>query len=272
MRLDRKRVVLTGASSGIGEALAEALAAKGSRLLLAARRLDRLENLATIIGLGVPALPPPQAFRCDVTDRDSVRQLCAAACERLGGIDVVINNAGISVYGETERAAVTDFDTVMAVNFFGPLYVMLEALPIMRRQGGGLIVNVASVAALHGVPYLGAYSASKAALVALTQSLRAELHGSGVRFLTVYPGYTRTPLFDHEKQLGGARRPTTGYAAARDVARAMVRAIEAGREELVLSSTGRALSLVRGILPRVVAQVMRRVAAQLRDPQQVRYA
>lgn len=268
MQLDRKRVIITGASSGIGEALAQTLAAKGSHLLLAARRLHHLANLATIIG---HRYPRPRVARCDVTDRESVCRLCATAVEQLGGIDVLINNAGISVYGETERATVADFETVMAVNFFGPLHATLEVLPLMRRQGGGLIVNIASVAAMHGVPYLAAYSASKAALAALGESLRAELYGSGVRVLTVYPGYTRTPLFDREKQLGGARRPATGYASPQDVARAIARAMERDREQLVLSSSGRALSLLRGVVPRVVEQVMRRIAAHLRV-KEVRYA
>lgn len=271
MRLDQRRIVLTGASSGIGEALAERLAAKGARLLLAARRLDRLERLALRLRRG-PGEPAPQVTGCDVTDAESIARLCATAVRQLGGIDVLINNAGISLYGRSERTTVADAEAVMAVNFFGPVRAMLEALPIMHRQGGGLIVNVASVAALHGVPYLAAYGASKAALAAFGQSLRAELHGSGIRLLTVFPGYTRTPLFEREKLLGGARRPSRGYASPRQVARAIVRAMEHERSELVLSSGGRALSMIRGIVPPVVEHVMRRIASHLRVKEQVHYA
>ncbi len=193
MRLEGKRVVITGASSGIGEVLALAAGARGARLLLAARRLGPLRFTAARIALASPELPPPVATGCDVSDRGSVQAMCATAREQLGGLDVLVNNAGISVYGLAEYGSVADFERVMAVNFYGPLYTMLEAIPPMRRQGDGLIVNVASVAALHGVPYLAAYSASKAALAGLAQSLRAELHESGIRLLTVYPGYTRTP-------------------------------------------------------------------------------
>ncbi len=269
MRLEGKRVLLTGASSGIGAALALALGARGTRLVLAARGRDRLQGTAAVVALRYPAVTPPIPAPCDVSDREGVRALCATAVEQLGGLDVLINNAGICVYGLAEYGCAADFERVMAVNFYGALYAILEAIPLMRRQGGGLIVNVASVAALHGVPYLAAYSASKAALAALAQSLRAELHQSGIRLLTVYPGYTRTPLFDHEKKLGGARRPRSGYAAPEDVARAIVRAIERDEGELVLSSSGRALSLLRGLVPGFVQRAMCVLASQLREKEQV---
>jgi NAD(P)-dependent dehydrogenase (short-subunit alcohol dehydrogenase family) len=201
---------------------------------------------------------------CDVTDREGVRSLCASVAGRLGGLDVLVNNAGICMYGPAEYGTAEDYQRVMTVNFFGALYATLEALPLMRRQGSGLIVNVSSVAGLHGVPYLAAYSASKAALAALGQSLRAELHGSGVRVLTVYPGYTRTPLFQHEKKLGGARRPRRGYADPRDVARSIVQAMEGDVQELVLSPEGRALSVLRGLVPALVQRAMRYLATHLR--------
>jgi len=272
MRLEGKRVVITGASSGIGAALALALGGRGARLLLAARGKRRLQGTAAVAALRHPGLMPPAVVPCDVTDRESVRSLCAAAVEQLGGLDVLVNNAGISVYGLAEYGSVADFERVMAVNFYGPLYATLAAIPLMRRQRSGLIVSVASVAALHGVPYLAAYSASKAALAALTQSLRAELHESGIRLLTVYPGYTRTPLFDHEKKLGGARRPRSGYAAPEDVARSIVRAIERDLEELVLSPPGRALALLRGLVPGLVQRAMRVLAIQLREKERVCHA
>lgn len=272
MRLEGKRVLLTGASSGIGAALAEALGARGTRLVLTAREKSRLQETAAVVALRHPALAPPIVAPCDVTDREAVRALCGTAVERLGGLDVLINNAGISVYGLAEYGSAADFERVMAVNFYGPLYATLATVPLMRRQGGGLIVNVASVAALHGVPYLAAYSASKAALAALTQSLRAELHESGIRLLTVYAGYTRTPLFDREKRLGGARRPRTGYAAPEDVAWAIARAIERDVDELVLSPSGRALSLLRGLVPGLVQWAMRVVAVQLRVKEEVSHA
>lgn len=271
-RLEGKRILITGASSGIGEALALALGKRGARLALAARGETGLRGTAAMVSLTRPDLPPPLVVPCDLADPVSVRSLFTTLVERLGGVDVVINNAGISIYGLMEYGSVADVERVMAVNFYGPLHAMLGAVPLMRRQGGGLIVNVSSVAGLHGVPYLAAYGASKAALSALAQSLRAELHGSGIRLLTVYPGYTRTPLFRHERMLGGARRPRRGYAEPAEVARAIVDAMEGNGDEVVLSSQGRALSVLRGLFPGLVQRAMRYVAVQLRVSERRSYA
>jgi len=258
MRIDGRRVLLTGASSGIGAALAAELAGRGARLVLAGRAVERLHAVAARLD------PVPPAVSGDVADPVSVRDLVTAARRHLGGIDVLINNAGRSVYGELERTPPAEVHALLAVNFFGPLYAMLEVLPEMRRRRDGLIVNVASVAALHGAPYLAAYAATKAALAVLGQSLRAELAAAGVGILTVYPGYTRTPLFARETRVGGARRPRSRYAPADRVARAIVRAIERDRRELVLSAEGTVLAVLRGIAPRLIDACMRRIAVALR--------
>ncbi len=258
MHIEGKGIVVTGASSGIGAALARALAGRGARLVLAARSEMRLRAVAA------PIEPAPLVVACDVTDPAAVRTLVRAARRHLGGIDALVNNAGRCVYGAAERTAPGDLQSLLAVNLCGPLYGMREVVPEMRRRGRGLVVNVASVAALHGVPYLAAYAASKAAIAALSQSWRAELAGTGVRFLTVYPGYTRTPLFTTEKKVGGARRPRRGYAPPEKVAWAILRAIERDRTELVLSLEGRALAALRGVVPSLVEKAMERIASALR--------
>lgn len=266
MRVADRQVVITGASSGIGAALAREVARRGGRLVLAARRRDRLDALVrSLRRAGAVAYP----VACDVTRRDQVRGLIEQARARLGRIDVLVNNAGISAYGATERTTIADFERLFAVNLLGPWHGMAEVIPVMRRQGGGVIVNVASVAALHGVPYLGAYAASKAALVALTQSLRAELAADGIRLLIAYPGYTETEIYARERRLGGARRPRGGYASADRVARAIVRGIERGRHELVLSGGGRALAALKRLAPPLADVVMRRVAVNLSEPVEV---
>ncbi|HWP37097.1 MAG TPA: SDR family oxidoreductase, partial [Gemmatimonadales bacterium] len=205
MRLDGARVVVTGASSGIGRAIAEAVADHGGRLLLAARRAGPLNDVAGEIAGRHPGIPRPAVIALDVADPESGAALWRGAHAAFGGLDVLINNAGISVYGDTLASSVEDFRRVLAVNVLGPVSAMLAAMPHMVRQESGVIVNVASVAALHGVPFLAAYAASKAALASVTQTLRGELAGSGVRLICVYPGYTRTPIFGKEKRLGGAR-------------------------------------------------------------------
>jgi short-subunit dehydrogenase len=265
VRVDGKRVVVTGASSGIGRALAFALAERGAVLTIAARRADRLEYVAQEVGERFPSSQAPVAVRCDVSNAADVSALIGGTVERLGGVDVLINNAGISVFGEEARTSVDDYRNLMAVNFFGAVHAMREVLPFMRRQESGLIVNVASVAALYGVPYLAAYCASKAALVVLSQSLRAELHGSGVRVMLAYPGYTESEIFEREKRVGGARRPPGRYAPAAEVAEAIARGIETDARDVYLTLRGRALNVLRGLSQPIVERAMRNIARDLAD-------
>jgi short-subunit dehydrogenase len=265
MHVKGTRAIVTGASSGIGRAIAASLAKRGAVVTLAARRGEVLAEVVAEIAGRFPDAPPVAAVRCDVSHPKEVAWLVGSVVERLGSVDLLVNNAGISVFGETERTSVDDFRDVMEVNFYGALHCMREALPFMLGQERGLIVNVATVAALHGAPYLAAYSASKAALVALSQSLRAELDGSGVRVMLVYPGYTETEIFEREKKVGGAHRPPGRYASAPDVAERIVRAIESGARDLILTPQGRALNVLRGAVPVVVDRAMRRIARELRN-------
>ncbi len=186
MHLNGKHVIVTGASSGIGRALAVELAQRGAVVTAAARRAERLEELAREVADRLPGAPPITPAACDVTDTGQVSWLVGSAVERQGPIDVLINNAGICVYGDVESTTAADFESVMSVNFLGCVRLMLEVLPFMKSRESGLIVNVASVAAFHGVPYLSTYCASKAALVAASQSIRAELDGSGVEVMIVW--------------------------------------------------------------------------------------
>jgi short-subunit dehydrogenase len=266
VRIDGKSVIITGASSGIGRGLATALARRGAVLTLGARDRGRLEEVVKEIAEGHPGARPAIAVPCDVSDAADVRNLVGGVVERLGGIDVLVNNAGISVFGEERGTSMDEYRSLMSVNFFGALHAMREALPFMRRRESGLIVNIASVAALHGVPYLAAYCASKAALVALSQSLRAELRGSGVRVTIVYPGYTATEIFEREKKVGGARRPAGPYASAERVGEAIARGIERNAGDLYLTLQGRALAVLRGLAPFVVERAMSDIARDLADP------
>jgi len=270
MRISGKRVIVTGASSGVGRALAVSLAGRGAVLTIAARRYDKLEEVSREIAAQFPDTPDPVAVRCDVTIAGDVSTLIGGAVERLGSVDMLINNAGISVYGETRLTRPEDFRRVMSVNFFGAVQCMLEVLPFMRRQDSGLIVNIASVAGLHGIPFLGAYSASKAALIATSQSLRTELADTGIRIMIVYPGYTDTEIFEREIMVGGGKRPPARYAPVNEVAEAIVHAIERGGRDLIMTRRGKLLSVLRGAAPAVVERVMRKMASELRDPDEPR--
>jgi short-subunit dehydrogenase len=263
------RVLITGASSGIGRETAMEFARKRAQLILAARRMDALRQVRKQINTVFPGVPDPLIVSCDVTDFKDVMRLVELSARRFKGIDVLVNNAGVGVYGDIGLTALSDFRAVMDVNFFGAVRCILEVLPYMKKAGRGLIVNVASVAAIHGVPFLGAYGASKAALVALSQSLRAELSGSGVSLMIVYPGYTQTEFFRKEKKVGRARRPRGPYSSPVKVAKAIVKAVQCQKRNLVLSLEGKTLSLFQGILPGLVERVMERIAFQLRDGQEV---
>lgn len=263
------RVLITGASSGIGKALAFALARKGAKLILVSRRLDSLRKAGLEILSAFPGVPELLVVRCDVTQREEVRRLVELSVHQFGGIDVLINNAGIGVYGNSEFTALEDFRSVMEVNFFGAVHCMQEVLPLMKKAGKGLIINVTSVVAKHGVPYLGAYGASKAALAVLSQSLRTELSASNVSIMIVYPGYTQTNFFKNEKKVGGARRPRGPYTSPNKVAAAIVKAVESEKRNLVLSKEGKALAFSQSFFPGLVERAMEKIAYKLRGRQEV---
>ncbi len=266
MRLEGKRTVITGASSGIGRSLALRVAENEGVPVLLARRPNELARVADEIRRRFPRGPEPLVAVCDIRDRVGVSRVLHSVYDRLGGIDILVNNAGISLYGLTSRTRPEDFGELLDVNLLGPLHATLEVLPWMLARGDGLIVNVASAAALYGVPYLGAYGASKAALATFGQSLRAELRGTGVRVMNVYPGYTRTEIFAREKRLGGARRPTGNYAPPERVASSIVRAMASGRVEVTLSLEGRGLACMSRFAPRLLDLILGRLASRLRVP------
>ncbi len=268
-RMKGSRVLITGASSGIGKAVAFEFARRGAKLTLASRRPDALKNVVKEIQSAYPDVPQPMTAQCDVTRQKDVKRMVKETVRRFGGIDVLINNAGTGVYGNVELTTLEDFRAVMEVNFFGAVQCMLEALPFLKQAEKGLVVNIASVAAKHGVPYLGAYGASKAALAVFSQSFRAELKESGVSLMVVYPSYTQTDFFKNEKKVGGARRPRGPFVSPRKVAKAIVRAAESGKKNLVLSLEGKALTFSQGIFPRLVERAMDRIAHKLREKQEV---
>ncbi|WP_031154398.1 SDR family oxidoreductase [Streptomyces erythrochromogenes] len=192
MRNEPKVVAITGASSGIGEATARRLAADGHRLLLGARRAERLEALCEEIG----AAGGTAAFRrLDVTDAGDVRGFVAAAGERYGRVDVVVNNAGVMPLSPLDALEVEEWDRMIDVNVRGVLYGIAAALPVMRAQGAGHIVNIASVGAYEVSPTAAVYCATKFAVRAISEGLRQE-SGGGVRVTLVSPGVTESELAD----------------------------------------------------------------------------
>jgi NAD(P)-dependent dehydrogenase (short-subunit alcohol dehydrogenase family) len=184
-----KVVLITGGSRGLGLVLARELAGEGARLAICARDPVELERARADIELrGAEVVVVP----CDVTDRAQVKELIEVVERHFGQIDVLVNNAGVIQVGPVEVMTLEDYEEAMRVHFWGPLYTTLAALPGMRRRGEGRIVNISSIGGKIGVPHLVPYSASKFALVGLSEGLRAELAKDGIVVTTVCPGLMRT--------------------------------------------------------------------------------
>jgi len=186
-----KAVLITGASSGIGEDAALGFARQGARVALLARRKDLLENLAERITRdGGRAF----AISCDVTNREEVNAATALAARAFNRIDILVNSAGLLISDPVEKMRREDLERMMNVNLYGAFNMIQAVLPIMRRQGAGSIINIASLAGRRGLSPLGAYCATKFAMVGLTEALRMELFGTGIRVSLVMPGVIDTPM------------------------------------------------------------------------------
>jgi NADP-dependent 3-hydroxy acid dehydrogenase YdfG len=189
--IDGKVVVITGASSGLGEATARHLVAQGARVVLGARRLDRLRALVEELRAGGGQAI---ALATDVTDKAQVRRLVDAAVEAFGRVDVLVNNAGLMPHSPLERLKVDDWDRMIDVNLKGVLYGIAAALPHMQRQKSGHIVNVSSVAGHKVSPNGAVYAATKHAVRALSEGLRQEVKPWNIRTTVISPGAVATEL------------------------------------------------------------------------------
>jgi NADP-dependent 3-hydroxy acid dehydrogenase YdfG len=187
-----KVIAITGASSGIGEATAQLLAARGAKVVLGARRIDRIEALAARI---TAAGGHATAIATDVRRRDDVAQLVARAGERFGGLDVLISNAGVAPISLLDELRVADWEDMIDVNLKGVLYGIAAALPVFRAQGRGHFVNVVSTSGLKIVPTQAVYAATKNAVRTISEGLRQEA-GDKLRVTVVSPGYVKTELAD----------------------------------------------------------------------------
>jgi len=195
--------VVTGASSGIGLAAAEALSAGGAQVALLARNTAALQDLAA-------RLPGSLPVTVDVTDFDQLRQAIAAVHQHYGRLDGLINNAGRSYGAPVESIDPDAFDQIFRLNVLAPIIAMQAVVPLMRAAGGGVIVNINSGTSFMTLPGYGVYSASKRALIGITQTARAELAGDGIVVSEVYPTLTAT---DFGKNRLGAGGDTVDYSA-----------------------------------------------------------
>lgn len=251
-----KTVLITGASAGIGRALALQLAAQGAQLALNGRDLQTLSATAQECrALDSQVLELP----ADVSREDSCRQLVASTVERFGGLDVLVNNAGMTLWARFDE--VSDFSTyarLMDVNYFSAVHLTAAALPHLR-QTRGLLVAVASVAGLTGVPERTGYAASKHAMIGFFESLRIELTGTGVDVTIVAPDFVITEL--HRRAPGPDGRPRatpprpTHGLTAEECARQVLQAMQRRKRLLITSFRGRLAQWARLMVPDLVDQL-----------------
>ena len=257
-----KIVVITGGSRGLGLALARQLADKGASIALLARDQAELDRAARdIASLGAPVLALP----CDVRDEAAVASAIGQIVADWGRVDVLVNNAGIIQVGPLDHMTTGDFANALATHFWGPLYATLAVLPHMRRQGGGRIVNISSIGGKVAVPHLLPYSASKFALVGLSDGLRAELSADKIKVTTVTPGLMRTGSH-YNAQFKGRHASELAWFALFDAlpvssisveraARQIVEACQRGDPSLTISLQAQLLAATNALLPNVVAAV-----------------
>ncbi len=245
--VDGRKAVITGASSGIGEATAAALARQGAEVALGARRRDRVEALAERISQdgGVA-----HALEVDLSDEAAARSFVEKAAGEMGGLDVLVNNAGVMLLGPIEGADTREWRRMIDVNMLGLLHCTHAALPIMRAGGGGQVVNVASTAGRIASFGAGVYNMTKFGVVALSESLRQEavISKSGVRVTCIEPGFVETELQGHNQNplvvenIESMREQIGEVLSAEDIADAIVylvsRPDRVGINELLIRPKG----------------------------------
>jgi short-subunit dehydrogenase len=251
------RVLLTGASRGIGRALAEAFARRGCTLGLVARSREELEELAASLpGDSHRALP------ADVADRAQVE----AAVRELGGCDVAVANAGIARYMAFQDLPPEELERQTAINWLGTAYTVKAALPGMLERGRGHVVIVSSGAGIRAFPQASVYGATKSAQRGFAEALRHELAGTGVSLTTVYPGEIATHLHDHEKEAMPPWYKRDRLGQPEPLAEKIVEAVEHDRRAVYYPSLVRLLRIVHGISPRLSDAMLRRMRGRSAAP------
>ena len=260
-----RSVVITGGSRGLGLVIARELADEGARLTLVARDEAELQRAVDDIHARQPfaeVLPAP----ADIRARYQAERAIAMAVERFGTVDVLINNAGIIQVGPIDHMKIADYEDAMLTHFWGPLYMMLAALPQMQRVGAGRIVNISSIGGKISVPHLVPYSASKFALAGLSEGLRVELAHHNIVVTTVFPGLMRTgspvnAMFKGQRPQEYAwfaisdSLPLSSIAPQR-AARQIIRACRYGDAELIITVQAKMAVLARYAAPELFADTM----------------
>lgn len=254
--LSGKVVLVTGGSRGLGLVLARQLAAKGARLAICARTPEQLGQAhVELESLGAEVM----SMTVDVTDQRQVQAMIIDILEHYGRLDVLINNAGIIQVGPQENMGVNEYEQAMKANFWSALYTMLAVIPYFKEQGGGKIVNVTSIGGKIAVPHLLPYTASKFALVGLSEGMHAELKKDNIVVTTVVPNLMRTGSprnvtvkGDHEAEYAWFKLSDSSpllSQSAESAATEIIYALEQGESEAILSATAKMATILQGFAP-----------------------
>jgi short-subunit dehydrogenase len=250
-------IAITGASSGIGRATALRLARDGAAVVLCARRTDRLNAVAAeIVAAGGQALP----LVADVTSAADMDGLVARGIERFGRLDVMMCNAGFGVAGAIDEVPPDQMQRLLDINYTGTYHATRAALAVFRRQQSGHIIIVSSIVGKRGVPYMGAYAATKFAQVGLAECLRSELVGTGIHVSVVFPVSTETEFFDVMANETGV--PVTRALGPRQsvetVAKAIAGAIDRPVAEIYPHAFSRGLVIINALAPGLCDRIVQR--------------
>ena len=258
MRLSNRVALITGASRGIGRALAEELARKGVNLVLGARSVSAVQEVARQLqqNYGIRTL----GVALDVRDRESIRRFVGTALESMDSLDILINNAGVGFEGDVDQITEEEYTTVMGTNLDGPFWLIREVVPIMKQQQQGMIVNISSLAGYVGLPRWSLYHASKFGLRGLTESLRLELKPFGIHVMGVYPGPVRTGFFSHAVvKTRRTLKPRGGmYLEPGTLARRIVRGMEKNKRDVFGTFSWWLSAALASRYPALVDWVLRR--------------
>ncbi|MEI6085614.1 MAG: SDR family NAD(P)-dependent oxidoreductase [Verrucomicrobiota bacterium] len=246
-------IVITGGGTGIGLAAAHAFAREGARLVLTGRNIQRLQQAAA--QFTTPVLP----VACDVTHRPAVEALFTQTIAHFGRLDILVNNAGTAIIGPLESVQSADATALFETNFYGTFHCCQAVLPHFRRQGGGQIVNVSSLAGLRGVPN-AIYSASKAAVIGFSEALRIEVQTAGISVTILCPGRVRasdTELFTTAKRYGTAElSKSPGELTAAEVARVLLNATHRRKQLVVFPFHAWLLHTINQLSPALADRIL----------------
>ena len=259
MSFANQTVWITGASSGIGEALAYELAEKGAKLILSARREDELERVKAQCKNGDSHLIVPM----DLMHSQNFPELVEETLKQTGKVDLLVNNAGLSQRGAVKDSSIQVHRTIMEVNYFGTVALTQALLPHLLVNGSGGVITVSSLVGKFTTPLRSAYSASKHAITAYMDSLRAELHEPGIQFTTIYPGFIKTNLTYKALLADGSEQNKMDDAQEHGMlasicAKKIINAYVAGKDEAYIGGKETFGVLIKRLFPKFFARMIRK--------------